>query len=274
MSYEYSKNNRIEIPHNYMYTKYSGRDFLDEYLHDRYNCVERVKEDVLPELLKYNFDMVNEAFLRKIMISMLITNRLEWCMDGVMYEEVRKWLDVNLKETMPIANYISILGLKREINSIDEDWGYNKICTNDLDMWFSGLKGIDCIPTTDILEDLIFITLSCSDFDIDRVYRILSMFIKKYEIFKRIFDRYNGSLEKIGSNYKNISNYIYLALNIALYYAKRENLKFLNAQLKINDAVCSVVSEVKDINDLILFCISVDLEVGFIKSLMQKKGVA
>jgi len=274
MSYEYSENNRIESPHSYMYTKYGGRAFLDEYFHARYSSIERLNNDVLSASLKNDFDMANETFLNKISLITFVINRLEWCMDDAVCEKVRKWLGTIQKERVPITNYKSILGLKREINLMDINKSHNTFYTYDLDIWLSELKGKNCIPTIDILEDLIFITLDCSDSDIDTVYMVLSKFIRKYEIFKRIFDRHNGSLKKIGSNYKNISDYIYLALNLALFYTKREDLKFLNAQLKINDAICSVVNEIKDINDLILFCISLDLEVGIVKSLMDKKGVA
>ena len=40
IDYEYTKVNRLEIPHKYMYTPYKGSDFLDAYFKDRSKHLE------------------------------------------------------------------------------------------------------------------------------------------------------------------------------------------------------------------------------------------
>lgn len=49
MAYEYCLEDRIETPHSYMYTKYEGRSFLDEYSRGRADCMDRLAEAYEPD---------------------------------------------------------------------------------------------------------------------------------------------------------------------------------------------------------------------------------
>ena len=43
IQYEYTEVNRLEKPHNYMYTAYNGREFLDAYQKDRLTYLDSIK---------------------------------------------------------------------------------------------------------------------------------------------------------------------------------------------------------------------------------------
>ena len=102
---------------------------------------------------------------------------------------------------------------------------------------------------------------------------MLSLFTKKYEIFKRVFSQYDSSMKKVGSDYEDVSVYILLSLNLGLFQKKTDNLKFLNASLKLNDLICSIIDDVKDIVDILSAYVSLKLEVGLVQQLMRKKDV-
>ena len=106
----------------------------------------------------------------------------------------------------------------------------------------------------------------------NEVYKRLSIFIRKYEVSKKIFSQYNNNMEKIGENYKEIDNYALLSLNLALFYQSSKNLKFMNALLKINDMLCGMKKDIK--NDVLpLFYLSLKIELDEIKNMFEKKGL-
>lgn len=106
----------------------------------------------------------------------------------------------------------------------------------------------------------------------NEVYKWLSIFIRKYEVSKKIFSQYSNNMEKIRENYKEIDNYVLLSLNLALFYQTSSNLKFINAALKINDMLCGMKDCIKP-ETLPLFCLSLKIELDEIKNLFKEKGL-
>ena len=101
---------------------------------------------------------------------------------------------------------------------------------------------------------------------------ILSKFIRKYEVSKKIYLKYDSNLMKISHNYSDMTNYLLLSANLAIYYQYSKNLKFLNAFIKINDLLCSEFQKIRKNNyDLLHF--SLNLEINAIKKLYLKRGI-
>lgn len=71
-------------------------------------------------------------------------------------------------------------------------------------------------------------------------YQVISKWIKKFEVFKKVFTQYTPAFRKVGANYEDIGMYAYLSLACGIYGLQVNNLKFLNAQLKLNDLLCSL----------------------------------
>lgn len=105
-----------------------------------------------------------------------------------------------------------------------------------------------------------------------KIYNWLSMFIKKYEVSKKIYVEYNPRWEKKSADYKIIENYVLLALNLAIFYNNSKNLKFLNTLLKLNDILCGIKEDIPE-NYRPLFCLALYLELDAIKHLASKKGL-
>ncbi|MEK6875975.1 MAG: hypothetical protein AABX63_01070 [Nanoarchaeota archaeon] len=129
--------------------------------------------------------------------------------------------------------------------------------------------------TKNILSMLLYIqnSIELKDKEIsNEVYKRLSIFIRKYEVSKKIFSQYSNNLEKIGENYREIDNYVLLSLNLALFYRSSKNLKFINIVLKINDMLCGMKDNIKA-DVLPLFYLSLKIELDEIKNLFKEKGL-
>lgn len=110
--------------------------------------------------------------------------------------------------------------------------------------------------------------------DRKKAYELLSKFIKKFEVFKKIYTRYNlKDMKKDSEDFSNISNYVLLSLNLILYYKKENNLKFLNACLKLNDLSISSFDSLIEEDEKKAMLLSINEEVEIIKHLFIKNGV-
>jgi hypothetical protein len=105
----------------------------------------------------------------------------------------------------------------------------------------------------------------------EHIYKWLSIFIKKYEVSKKIFTQYDSKMKKIGNDYKKIENYLLLSANLAIFYKHSGNLKFLNTLLKLNDTLCSISKKITQKN-LPLFYLSLKIELEEVKNLFNKRG--
>jgi hypothetical protein len=102
---------------------------------------------------------------------------------------------------------------------------------------------------------------------------LLDLYIKRFEVSKRIYDEYNMNWRKTdNSSYDRTDLYIMLAECCA--YAYRENgcTKYLSCLLKIDDTLLSlrdrlIGSEKKKLKEIL------ELECEYIESLSGKKGV-
>jgi len=140
-------------------------------------------------------------------------------------------------------NYLSVLGISKkkcEIKSIIKE----------------------NFKTTDVLQNII-IELSKEKPNENICYEVLSKLIKKFEVFKKIFTDYNPKFRKNSNNFKDNYVYAYLSFACGLYYLKFKNLKFLNAQLKINDLLLSLQIKNKNIKEIISS--SLQLEINAIR---------
>ena len=97
--------------------------------------------------------------------------------------------------------------------------------------------------------------------------KIINIFIKKFEVKKRIFSSYNKLFIETSSNYQEIINYILLSTICIIKYEKTKNLKFLNTVLKLNDIISSKINHISNNYDLLLAFNAIDLELIAINTL-------
>lgn len=103
--------------------------------------------------------------------------------------------------------------------------------------------------------------------------KIIKIFVKKFEIKKRIFDFYNSDFKDNSENYSNLTNYILLSTICLLRFLDSKNLKYLNTFLKINDTICSQINKIKNQIDFSLLNFILNSEIEQISNLCTKKGL-
>ena len=105
----------------------------------------------------------------------------------------------------------------------------------------------------------------------NKIVSDLVFFVKKFELYKKVFDNYMPGAKKGQGSYKNIKNYIFLSLACLRAYNLSQNLKYLNTSLKLNDIISSKKSRDLEYVDLIKIKELFILEMSSIKDLMNNE---
>ncbi|UCD03744.1 MAG: hypothetical protein JSW73_04360 [Candidatus Woesearchaeota archaeon] len=236
MVYEYSKINRIESPNIYMYTLYNGKDFLNEFFEYRKECQEKILENLFS----------NQNSSEKIELT-----KVGSCV-------------------INFANKIKILEENNKISNSLIIQEFDKFSLEETNSFLETL-GNEEIITKSALEKLILMMLNVDNKE--KFYFVLSKLLKKFEVTKKICDSYAKNFVKNESDYRTIKNYILLSFLIMDYYNFSRNFKFLNATLKINDTICSVIDKIETREELIISYLLLKLEKQAISSLIKTKKV-
>ena len=96
--------------------------------------------------------------------------------------------------------------------------------------------------TRDIVTNELFIFLLNSTIrstPVGQIKEIIDLFLKKFEITKKIFTTYNLKIKKTSKIYDDIKNYIIFSIICLKIYHDTKNLKYLNTCLKLNDIIAS-----------------------------------
>jgi len=101
--------------------------------------------------------------------------------------------------------------------------------------------------------------------------KILNKIIKRFEITKKIFGKYDLMLDKNLSEKKSLRNYILLSIICLKRFEKDRNLKFLNCSLKLNDIICSVFNDDIHNNDLYMINFVLRKELDVIEKLQMRE---
>ena len=123
------------------------------------------------------------------------------------------------------------------------------------------------------LEKLLLKILSNNQNRKEKLNEIIDIFLKKYEIKKKLVMQYDNDFHEKDSNYKNLRNYILLDLLCVIRFNETKNLKFLNTILKINDMLVTQISLWNNKNDLCVFQWLLENEIRIILELCKLKGV-
>jgi len=80
------------------------------------------------------------------------------------------------------------------------------------------------------------------------IFAEINLILKKFEVSKRIYDFYLPELKKSDdSDFKNLNNYIKLALVLSRSYEITKKLNYLNGMLKVIDTLISVFNEMSEL---------------------------
>jgi hypothetical protein len=100
-------------------------------------------------------------------------------------------------------------------------------------------------------------------------YEYINIFIKKFELTKKIFKKYDKKFIPKSKNYSNLINYMLLSFICLFCYKQEKNLKYLNTALKLNDTLTNQIS--KNHEYLIPLEYLVKIELNFIDELIKEK---
>lgn len=102
---------------------------------------------------------------------------------------------------------------------------------------------------------------------------VINIFVKKFEIKKKLFFEYDSKFKEITDDYQNLKNYLLLSIICLLKFEKFRNLKFLNVSLKINDLLCSQLGIKRDEIENVLLAFALSKELNLIENLCIEKGL-
>lgn len=142
---------------------------------------------------------------------------------------------------------------------------------------FKGDTNIQNKIRKDTIETEELFTFLCSKLEENKMEsflkEIIDVFIKKFEIRKKIFNAYDADFKVASNDFTNLKNYSLFSLICLLEYHKTDNLKYLNTSLKLNDIICSQSTKISSSDDITLFLFIVKKELEFIFVLCDKKKV-
>lgn len=107
----------------------------------------------------------------------------------------------------------------------------------------------------------------------DEVYRRLSQLLHRFEVFKKLHDEFTPAFRKASDQFRTPINYALLSVSCLFFYEHTGNLKFLNGALKLNDLLCSIVSELERPEARLVTLIAIRKEKLLVQTLINHKHI-
>lgn len=149
------------------------------------------------------------------------------------------------------------------------------INSNEVDFSFSDfIDEIEIKPNSDneIILEFYLISLIKKISNEITISHDLDLIIKKFEITKKLFTKYDQDFKSSSSQYDYLKNYILLSTLCLLYYEKFDSLKHLNTSIKLNDILCSKYDSISKL-DKPMFVYQLKRELKFIEELCKLKNI-
>lgn len=233
-SYNYTKVNLFDKPEYYMYADYKGTQFINDYFENRKKTfLNVIRTDGLRKTFKNYLEIINNESFSL------------------------KDLDFFKKDILLI--------LKK-----NESFGNFHTTSQKL---IDSLNNNFQKKTKDIFDNFAFILITNDIKSKSEIKFLLDIFVKKFEVYKKIFDQYSKGFVKSSENYKGLSHYLIFSFCLLYYYYCTKNLKYLNTALKINDNICSIKSKINSKDDMKIFSLVIIFELTLVKDLIEKKNI-
>lgn len=210
MSYLYSKTNRLDVPHNYMYTSFEGKALLHAYQSSRldviYRCVCR-EYDVAAtddELVSGALLLLQELFDA---ISVDSSNTFRALLEGGKIKIINK----NNTERVGFIDLVKPLNL---------------------------LSVTGPVKTLELLHALIAGQLTGSLDSNTKVW--LDRLVQRFEVTKKLYELYPPGFRKGEGTNRSVRLYWLFSLALCLFYIRSNEIKYLSTLLKVSDLLCSL----------------------------------
>lgn len=245
MTYPYSQDNLLDVPHSYMYTPFQGASLFQSYLMSRSSIIRRHVEGKLGSsqsdhvLMTYSLPVLEKLFAAASSGDADQFCALLRCGDSGMFRPVR-------------SDGAALTELAKAI---------------------SQLTTTQSISTVDLLRSLIAAHLS-NMHDV-HIKLWLDRLIQRFEVTKKLYVVYPAGFKRGEGANKIVRLYWLFALALCLYYTSSQGLKYLNTLLKVCDLLCSLPENMlhKDIPEGGLPMV-LAAEVVNVRLIAEKKGLA
>ena len=289
-NYKYSLFDCLKQPQTYQYSEYGGMEFIKAYSNIRLTTAHTLKSKYLQSIASSKEQDINilaeccyfQSFFVEYLDENLKTKLVDLLNTLINSEkslENEHLLNI-AHENLQKINLINKKGLpkiEKKGGFLQELWGNRRtgyklsFITKE---WVNLLKKSEKFNLNKILKEIFLILELLEEEETNReIYRLLSIFLKKFEVKKKLYEEYSSDFKNIDQNYELLNNYILLSVILADYYQKYPNLKFINAVLKLNDLICSIQSKLESPLDIILSYIALTIEKKEIKKLFDKNGI-
>ena len=210
MSYPYSQINRLDEPHNYMYTPFQGEALLQSYQSTRMAVLCR------PTIVSRDSIEPDQMFVTYAMPA------LEKLIDATSAEVGKKF-----RALLEGVSDKMLGQTKTEADSLED-------LANGLD----GLTTTEPVTTLELLQALIAVQLTNVQNANTKVW--LDRLIQRFEVTKKIYKSYQPGFRKGEGVNTSVRLYWLFALALSLFYARSHEIKYLSTLLKICDLLCSL----------------------------------
>lgn len=215
ISYEYTKINRLDNPHKYMYTPYFGVDFVSAYFQDRIKNIQRFK--------------LQNKFIYKSNLYLHISYKSMTLLEGQLSKDN---LENNAVLFKKLAHCQADVGFESNGLSTPDDRKKPLI-------YFS----IESEVNTEILLiSLIYSQLNNENSELTKKW--IDRLVQRFEVTKKLYERYPSGFRKGAGSLNLVSLYWLMALSLTLFYSKTKSLKYINTLLKLSDLLCSLDDKV------------------------------
>ena len=199
-NYEYTKINRLNSPHKYMYSPYQGSEFLDAYFKDR---------------IKKIINLKNKKYKPQLFIYLRVNKFLEKILD-------KKFSNDPLKIKFSYSNIVK----------------KNKIYKDNKLKILSSFSVNKEINSENLLLSLIDSQLNKKNDRLVKFW--LDLLIQRFEITKKIYLIYKVNFRKGKGDSNIIHLYLMLAISLTLFFYSTKKIKYMNTLLKLSDLICSL----------------------------------
>lgn len=267
-NYRYLRKSIHSDPVNYSYSLYGGDVLLDTYFSIRTNAIRKISSDLSSSIERKFRSMGFEKQIEFIVFdntfndSFYVSNLNVTDFDDFLHRG-KKYCLGNAENRSSML-YLEYLDKLKDNGSCPEDKLVLQVSV------FEEKKFI----TEEILKLIIISRIDNTLVKVTEEEEIISQLSRKYEVFQRLFSSYNASYKKTSDDVSNLSNYCLLGIIMADIYEKKENLRYLNTLLKINDLLTCVGSSTVDLNVKLLSLVILKKEASLIKLLRRNVGKA
>lgn len=210
MNYEYINTNLLENPHKYMYSTFSGYDFLCGYAESR-------ALNLADSQSSKGWHNSKDYFLAR-QTYLFIDDQLK-----LFSENSQQFFRKLMGNSIYISDFLS-----------PEDGLRIETLSKSL-----GIFAVDKITETSILLEALIASILYGGVN-DGVKLWVGRLVQRFEVSKKIYERYLPGFRKPEGSSDDVRLYWLLALALATYHIASRDLQSLSTLLKVSDLLCSL----------------------------------